>query len=592
MTLNEALALIKAAKRREGEPFSHFLVCGFEPLHLRTFLTARLLERLDGARVEIFTGIYGDLTGNLTAAGASKALAAAVVIEWSDLDPRLGLRSAGGWAEDVHPDILAGAAQRLSHFESAIVRLAARMPAAVAGPSLPLSPLGNTIGAQASLVELELRQLISAFLVRIARLPGVRILDVSRQSGAAPADRLDVRMELLVGFPYTPAFADTLASDFAQVLHQRTPKKGLITDLDDTLWSGIVGELGADKVTWQQESHTQAHGLYQQMLSHLAACGALLAVCSKNEPAVVQAALARPDLFLKSESLYPVCAGWEPKSQAVGRILRTWNVGEDSVVFIDDSPMELEEVRRAYPGILCREFPKKDPAALWKLLCELRDLFGKPSITQEDRLRLNSIRASAAVQEQGEGEVAAGFLKELSATVTMDWRFDPSDRRPLELINKTNQFNLNGLRLAEGEWRRRGENPGAFLAVASYTDKFGPLGKVAVVLGENDGQRLRVSHWVMSCRAFSRRIEHHTLDALFRQTGAGEIEFAYQATDRNQPLQEFFRAAGIVPDARGGYRISRASFVPPETDLPHRMMHLRAADPRSIINPTEASTAP
>ena len=26
------------------------------------------------------------------------------------------------------------------------------------------------------------------------------------------------------------------------------PKKGLITDLDDTMWSGILGEVGVDKI--------------------------------------------------------------------------------------------------------------------------------------------------------------------------------------------------------------------------------------------------------------------------------------------------------------------------------------------------------
>ena len=81
-----------------------------------------------------------------------------------------------------------------------------------------------------------------------------------------------------------------LGRSIVSVLYPRAPMKGLITDLDDTLWAGIVGEVGPDSVTWHQESHTQQHGLYQQMLGHLADCGVLIGVSSKNEMAVAQAA--------------------------------------------------------------------------------------------------------------------------------------------------------------------------------------------------------------------------------------------------------------------------------------------------------------
>jgi len=574
MTLNEALAIGKSRTPPGAEIKPHYLICGFQPLHLKTFLRARLLERLPGCGIEILTGIYGDLPGSLARATESPAIAAAVALEWSDVDPRLGLRSSGGWAEDIKPNIVTSAAQRYSHIETAVAKLAARMPVAFAAPCLPLLPIGSTIRAQASVAELELEHQLASFLLRISRLPGIRIVQASRLDRVPADERLDVRLELLAGFPYTVPFTDHLAGAFTEVLYQPAPKKGLITDLDDTLWSGIVGEVGADQISWHQESHTQAHGLYQQMLAHLASCGVLLAVCSKNELSNVEQALARADLLLKPETLFPVCANWEPKSESVGRILRAWNIAEDAVVFVDDSPMELDEVKRAFPGIVCREFPKNDPAKLWHLLAELRDLFGKPQLMDEDRLRQASIRASAAIQEMSASADAPDFLGTLAATVTLDWRLDPSDKRPLELINKTNQFNLNGRRIGEAEWRRCLEDPAAVMAVASYTDKFGPLGKVAVVLGTKDQSTVRVSHWVMSCRAFSRRLEHHTLDGLFRATRAEAIEFSFEATEKNKPLQEFFHTAGICPGAHGRYRLSRDSFSTRSVGLPHQVVDL------------------
>ena len=570
MTLNQALAIINSG-RRSGECDTYYLACGFEPLHLATLLKAHLLQR--GTRqknIEVHHGVYGDLRGNIESAAQSPAIGSAVVLEWSDIDPRLGLRSSGRWTNEAKADVTANGPQRYAHLEKAIEKLAVRMPVAIASPSLPLPPIGNTIRAQSSAFELELEQQLAAFLLRLSRLPGVRV--VRKQSTQEPS--LDARMELMAGFPYPVPVADALASSIVTVLCQPSPKKGLITDLDDTLWSGLVGEVGVEGVSWDQEHHTQAHGVYQQMLGHLSGCGVLLAACSKNEISTVEAALARKDLFLDPESLFPIQANWGSKSASVARILETWNIAADSVVFVDDNPMELEEVQQAHPGITCLRFRGKDAAAVWNLVGELRDLFAKPVLTEEDKLRQASIRASAQIQEMTEDAASPEFLRTLQGTVTLDWGVDSSDKRPLELINKTNQFNLNGLRIGETEWRRRLEDDDTVVAVVSYQDKFGPLGKIAVLLGSREGAVVKVSHWVMSCRAFSRRLEHHTLDGLFQYSNAEEVEFAYQATERNQPLQQFLQSLGICADPAGRCRVSRVRFLEQCGVLPHQIASL------------------
>jgi FkbH-like protein len=574
MTLNQALALIR--ERRGGAQKSvHFLVCGFQPLHLATFLNAYLLDRRPGNSVEILTGLYGDIEGNLTKALGSAATEATVVLEWSDIDPRLGLRSSGGWSNSSQENIVSSSRDRFARLTAAIQMLAAHIPVVVATPGLALPPIGNTIRAQASEIELELECQLAHFRLQLSKVPRLRILDSSYPAQLSPADaRLDPKMELLAGFPYTIPYASALARSLVEVLDQRPPKKGLITDLDDTLWSGIIGEVGPEAVSWQLERHTQIHGLYQQMLGHLASCGVLLAACSKNELPVAQAGLARRDLLLDAESLFPVCAGWGPKSKSVAEILRAWNIGADAVVFIDDNPMELDEVQQAFPAITCLPFPRKDPARLWHLLGELRDLFGKPQVLEEDRLRSASLRASAELRELAHETSSPQFLQSLHGNITLDYRKNPSDARLVELLNKTNQFNLNGLRTTEGEWRRFLENPGSIAVAASYQDKFGPLGKIAVLAGDRVGQSIRVSHWVMSCRAFSRGIEFHMLESLFRQSSADEIEFAFRATERNQPLQEFFGLFGVPLDNSENFRLTRSRFSAHSGLLPHQVSEL------------------
>lgn len=574
MTLNQALAIIKEQKRG-GQARVHFLVCGCQPLHLATFLHAHLLERFPDNQVEILTGLYGDFLGNLGKASGSLAMAATVALEWSDLDPRLGLRSSGGWSNRTQPDILATCRERFLQITSGLRKLAARMPVAVAPPSLPLPPIGNTVCAQSSVMELELEQQLASFLLQLSEVPGVRVLQPSRlEQSASGVTRLDAKMELLAGFPYSIPYASLLARSWVDVLYPQLPRKGLITDLDDTLWSGLVGEVGVDAISWDQEHHSQVHGLYQQMLGHLADCGVLLGVCSKNEATIVQAALGRKDLFLNADMFFPVRVGWGPKSAAIAEILGIWNIAGDAVVFIDDNPMELSEVQQVFPGMTCLEFRRNDPTSVWNLLHRLRDLFGKPFITEEDNLRRASLRAAVWMRETEPHLASPEFLRSLNGVVTLDYRKQNGSERALELLNKTNQFNLNGLRMSEREWRACLENSESMVVVVSYRDKFGPLGRIAILIGTRLGDRVRVTHWVMSCRAFSRQLEYHLLDSLFRQANAEEIEFAFQPTERNQPLQDFFQHIGVPLSGSGGFRLSRTQFLSRPEELPHQASEL------------------
>jgi FkbH-like protein len=350
------------------------------------------------------------------------------------------------------------------------------------------------------------------------------------------------------------------------------PKKGLITDLDDTLWSGILGEDGIHGISWHLEQQTHTHGMYQQFIASLASAGVLTAVASKNDPALVEQAFAREDLLVGKDSLYPIDAHWGPKSESVRRILKTWNIGADSVIFIDDSPMELAEVKAAFPEMECLDFPKSDPQAFWRLLRRLRDLFGKPIVSEEDSIRLQSIRAAAALtgSSNGESNSLNTFLQDAQATVVFTLGKQKDDHRAFELINKTNQFNLNGKRLNETSWAAYLDDPASFLMTVSYQDKYGPLGKIAVMLGRVQGTIAKINYWVMSCRAFSRRIEQQCLNWLFNELDLQEIYFDYQQTERNRPIQDFLSSIAATP-LDSNAPISRARFLQKCPSLFHQI---------------------
>lgn len=559
MKLIEALDILKTGHAGRDEPLPVLLACGFEPLHLATFLAAHLQRRFPQRPVRLSTGLYGDLAGTLERADAALE-AVAVVVEWSDLDARLGVRGLGGWSPAALPDVVDNAERAAGRLRAALERLAERCPVVLCPPTLPLPPAAHTPGWQANALEVDLIGVVARLVGWATRHPRVSVVRAQRLDAVSPpATRLDVASELRAGFPYRLPHADAVAELLAALIAGAPPKKGLITDLDDTVWRGLLGEVGIAGVTWDLASGGHMHAVYQQLLAALAEAGILVAVASKNDPGLVEEALRRSDLLIARDRVHPVQAGWGAKSEAVGRILRAWNVGADSVVFVDDTPMELAEVAAAHPGIECVTFPKDDPAAAWATLERLRDFFGKATISEEDRLRLASLRDSGLAEAPPEGgEGFEQFLARAAAVVTLDLRLDPDDPRALELVNKTNQFNLNGRRFTDPQWRAALARPGAFLLRVSYQDRFGPLGKIAILAGRADASGLSVDAWVMSCRAFSSRVEHQCLRHLFWHFEADAIRFDYTKTERNGPLQEFF-AGFLGPSLPGaGLTLTRA----------------------------------
>ena len=563
MRLIEALQVINAAREGERPTEAVYLLSGFTPAHLQTFITARLQQRAPARRVVAEPGVFGDLIGNIERAVKRPAGIAVVLVEWGDLDARLGLRVAGGWSPASFDSILDTARLTLRRLEGAIATLSTTSPTTVSAPTLPLPPVAFTPEPQASAFELRLRALVAETMVRLAETPGVRVLNAQRLDRVSPLDsRHDAASELATGFPYTTEHAGLLAAALADVARPAAPKKGLISDLDDTVWRGILGDVGVDGISWHLEHKTQVHGLYQQLLASLADAGVLVAISSKNDAALVTTAFERQDMVLKATQVFPIVANWRAKSEAVRSILETWNIAADSVVFVDDSPMELAEVQAQHPGIECVAFPKDDPRAVITLLRRLRDTFGKPAVLREDQLRRESIRSAVVAREAlaSSGEGTEDFLAQAEAVVTLDFRKNGRDARPFELLNKTNQFNLNGVRLSEADWRAIVNGERSFTASVAYRDKYGALGTIAVLAGSVEDGTVKVDHWVMSCRAFARRIEHQSLRALFDRFNGERVELDYRPTERNGPTQEFLAEFFDLGGGAGRLTLTRDDF--------------------------------
>jgi FkbH-like protein len=485
--------------------------------------------------------------------------AAAVVVEWPDLDSRLGYRQTGGWGPAELENIVTTAGRAAERLVQSVQRIPNSLHIALSLPTLPLPPVFYTSIRQTSIGEMRLREAIVTAGRSLAALPNVAIVSSQLLGEESPfAHRYDLKSDLLSGLPYTIAHASALAKALTELIAPSEPRKALITDLDDTLWNGVLGDVGAETIAWDLASQSQIHALYQQLLRALADQGVLIAVASKNDPNVVDQAFARPDILLPRDKIFPMEAHWHAKSASVARILQTWNIGADSVVFVDDSPMELAEVGEAHPGIQCLQFPKGDYAAAAGFLRELRQMFARPRLSEEDVLRRESIRQSAELRQIAEGGESAtdAFLAGMNARIIVDFERAVSDARVLELINKTNQFNLTTVRRDEAEVAKLVSSDAHRVYAAEVSDRFGNYGLVAVAVIDCGPDAWQIDTFLMSCRVLRRGVEGAILQCIADDAvaaGATTLRGEYRPTQKNGQVATFYPDHGFDTTGEGRF---------------------------------------
>jgi FkbH-like protein len=550
MKLIEALRIEHSGAPPGAKTYVVSLSCGFMPLHLKTFVCAYLRGVFPDQAMQVKTGLYGDLCGTIECLEEPHEFAL-IVIEWPDLDPRLGWRTSGSWDPGDLPAVIRDAQRQLFRLQSAITKLAGHSTVGICLPTLPLPPVSFRRPSEADELQLRLRMLLDNLSEQWLSDSSIALVNPAELDRVSPlATRHDIRAELASGFPYQLPHTDHVARLLVELISPKPRKKGLVTDLDDTVWQGILGDDGIDGISWDLEHHSQLHAIYQQMLNALAKAGVLVAVASNNDLPLVREAFQRADLVLDPQLLHPLEVSRAAKSESIQRILQAWNVAPDSVIFVDDNALELAEVKAAHPEIECLRFPKRDPGAILEFFRLLRDRFGKRELHEEDQSRVVSLQQSQVFHQTAASSATLDHvLQTAEGKLNLIYRKTPLDRRALELINKTNQFNLNGLRHTETSWALQLDQVGSWLQIGDYQDRFARLGKISVIGGWREGKLLTINTWVMSCRAFSRRIEYHCLEDLLDYFGAEEVRLLFVSTERNGPLRDFLaKLAGTIPD--------------------------------------------
>ena len=337
--------------------------------------------------------------------------------------------------------------------------------------------------------------------------------------------------------------ADTLASAITGVLGKA--RKVLVLDLDNTLWGGIVGDAGPDGIVLGPETpEGEAFVAVQTYAKALAERGVILAVCSKNEENNAREPFqSHPAMILSEADIACFVANFEDKATNLRRIAQTLNVGLDSLVFVDDNPAERAWISQELPEVLIVDLPE-DPAGYCAAI-EREKAFPISHFSAEDRARNASYRSRGqTIAQLGASGDVESFLVGLGQEAAIVPVGPGSVDRIVQLFAKTNQFKLNPILFTATEIEA--DRSGVF--ALRFRDRMQDYGITAVAVTVAEGNSLKIVNWVMSCRVFSRRLEHAMLELLRERAarlGLSTISLNYVASPKNGLMLKILQELGF-----------------------------------------------
>ena len=400
-------------------------------------------------------------------------------------------------------------------------------------------------------------QTINQELRRIARQHrGVYTLDYDAL--VARYGRLlwqDDRKSLTVGLPIAARGLIHLANEWLRLLLPISGRivKALVVDLDNTLWGGVIGEDGMTGIKLSAEYPGAAYQAVQRVMLEFSRKGILLAICSKNNSDDATEALERhPGMLLRLQNFAAVRINWNDKVQGLQEIAAELNLGVDSLAFLDDNPVEREQVRTALPEVLVIDLPE-DPMQYAGVLRDC-PAFERLTLSAEDQQRAVFY---ADQRERTRIEKTFQTKEDFFRYLQQEAKIEPVQPATLprvaQLTLKTNQFNLTTRRYTEQQVAEMAATPGCHVISMRLKDRFGDHGLVGVAITFDAGDKCEIDTFLLSCRVIGRSAETAMMYYLIQSAMArGCVQLAgwFLPTKKNAPATDFYRQSGFELQAQ------------------------------------------
>jgi len=364
---------------------------------------------------------------------------------------------------------------------------------------------------------------------------------------------IDERYWYLSKAPFKKEFLNAFATEFSKIITalKGLNKKCLILDCDNTLWGGIIGEDGLEGIKLDNDSYPgKVYYDFQKSVINLYNRGVIIALCSKNNPEDVFEVLEKhPHSLIKKEHLATTRINWNNKAANIDELVKDLNIGFDSVVFVDDSDMECDLVKKALPDVTVMQVPVKDLFAYTNML--MKDgLFDTLTFSDEDRSRTKMYQSETLRKESlSSFDNLDEYLHSLGIVVDINEVQSSSAPRVAQLTQKTNQFNLTTRRYSEADIHQFIADDDKLIYSLNIKDKYGDMGLTAVLILARQNDIGIVDSLLLSCRILGRNIEiafvQYCLAAATQKWNIKTWEAEYIATKKNVQTANFMEKFGF-----------------------------------------------
>jgi FkbH-like protein len=466
--------------------------------------------------------------------------------------------------------------EEVDRYTSSLLGLSGRVPT-VFVPTWVLPPqqrglgvleLKHGAGAAGALLQMNARLALA-----LRETAGYFVLDAQRWVTSVGPRACNPQLWYMGKVPFSASVFKEAVADIKAALtglHGQS-RKLLLVDLDDTLWGGSVGEVG-----WPQLSlggHDpigEAFVDFQLAIRSLKHRGVILGIISKNEETVALEAIRNhPEMVLRLEDFAGWRINWDDKARNITDLVDELNLGLQSVVYIDNDAGQRQRIRGALPEVFVPEWPADKMLyreSLWQLRC-----FDSPVLSLEDLARADMYAVDRQRKDSaGAFQTIDEWIRDLRIAVQIEVLDESNLPRATQLFNKTNQMNLSTRRLAAAELWQWSQREQCRLWTFRVRDRFGDCGLAGIASLEWENGRGKVVDFILSCRAFGRRIEEtmlHTLLHYARCEKLSRVEAVYLATKKNKPCLDFFQGSGFMQFPENTYAWDVREDYPAPADI-------------------------
>lgn len=346
---------------------------------------------------------------------------------------------------------------------------------------------------------------------------------------------------LILNPKFKKEFSDFLEKEILKYSKYR--KKCLLLDLDNTIWGKIVGEDGVNNLEISGNYPGNCFSDFQKLILEVKKTGVILCAVSKNNlEDVMEAFEKREDMILKQEDFVLIKASWRRKDEVIKEISKTLNITLGDMVFIDDNELERELVRYSLPDINVLDFPS-EPYLLTKYYSQkFEELFFIDNLNEETLNKTKQYEIKIKGDElKNIFSSIDDFIKQLNMKISFEKLRESNLLRIVELINKSNQFNLTTKRYTVLEIEKEKENK--IVYAMKVEDKFGDLGIVGVSIVDISNKDPEIDTFLISCRVIGRKVENIFLQHIIREIkemGYTKLKSKYIKTPKNLISENFY----------------------------------------------------